>query len=142
MWCNPHYRVKTIYNQEGPFDMNFYPINMRTNYMKSEYAVVENQTPLFLWGAVSSEENAKQVSYRIVVSLGDECFWDSGEVLSENQSAEYAGKTLASGAKYQWTLTLKDNLGKTSLSGKGYFKTACFDEWQGQWVESPDEKEY
>ena len=62
--------------------MEFYPIELRTNYMKSEYAIVEDDNVLFSWGAVNSEENAYQTAFRIVVSAFGECIWDSGKVIS------------------------------------------------------------
>ena len=78
--------------------MEFYPIEMRTNYMKSEYAIAESATPVFSWGAHSSEDSAHQVSFRIVVSSGGECLWDSGIIESKEQTITYCGKNLKSGA--------------------------------------------
>ena len=72
--------------------MEFYPVELRTNYIKSEYAVCETAEPVFSWGVVNSIDKAYQKSFRIIVSSGEECFWDSGEMESESQIVKYAGK--------------------------------------------------
>ncbi len=122
--------------------MEFYPIEMRTDYMKSEYAVTEKKAPLFTWGAFSSEMGAFQKSYRIKVTSCGEELWDSGVVESSNQSAVYDGTPLKSGALHEWTLSLIDNFGNTSRTEKGFFKTACFDTWQGEWIEATASKNH
>ena len=38
--------------------MEFYPIEMRCDYMKSEYAITDRQNPVFTWGAVNQEKGA------------------------------------------------------------------------------------
>lgn len=116
--------------------MEFYPIEMRTNYMKSEYAVCEDTKPLFSWGAVNSLNNTYQTAFRVVVSSGEECLWDSGLVESDEQKVVYGGESLKSGAVHEWTLEITDNFGNVSKKGKGFFKTVCFDEWEGKWIES------
>lgn len=127
---------------ERKFKMEFYPIEMRTDYMKSEYAVADSTKPLFTWGAVNSYEGAYQTAFRIVVSAGDAILWDSGFVEKSEQSAVYGGEMLNSGAIHKWTLQIKDNYENVSRIGEGFFKTACFDEWQGKWIESTIEKEH
>ena len=122
--------------------MEFYPIGLRTNYMSSEYAVAENNEPVFSWGAVNSLDNAYQTAFRIVVSSCGECLWDSGIVRSQVQSVKYNGAALKSGAIHEWTLELTDNFGNVSLEARGFFKTVCFDGWSGKWIESSTEKEH
>lgn len=119
--------------------MEFYPIEMRTNYMKSEYAACENGKPIFTWGAVSPENGACQRAYHIVVVSGGKCYWDSGSVKSENQRAVYDGDALDEGALYEWTLELEDNFGNISRKGKSSFKTVFTDEWHGKWIECETE---
>lgn len=121
--------------------MEFYPIEMRCEYMKSEYAVTDKKNPVLTWGAVNSKKGAYQKSFNIVVMCGDECLWDSGMVESKEQSVIYGGENLKSGAIHKWILEICDNFGNVSKKGEGYFKTACFDKWQGQWIESAYEKE-
>lgn len=122
--------------------MEFYPIEMRTNYMKSEYAVSENHEPLFSWGAVSSVNGAYQTAFQIVISSGGEVLFDSGEVKTEEQSMRLKGISLKSGAVHEWSLKLTDNFGNVSSTQKGFFKTVCFDGWIGEWIESSYEKEH
>ena len=122
--------------------MEFYPIEMRTNYAKSTYAVVENQQPVFSWGAVNSLKNSYQTSFKITLLSGGKLLWDSGEIKSDKQSCKYGGCTLESGNLYEWTLELTDNFGNVSKKGTGSFKTACFEDWQGQWIESTIEEKY
>lgn len=120
--------------------MEFYPIEMRTNYMKSEYACCENDKPLFTWGAVNSENNAYQKSYHIIVMSGKKCLWDSGNIKSRKQRAVYAGDTLDEGVLYEWILELEDNFGNISQKGTGCFKTVFTNEWKGEWIEQTKEK--
>lgn len=121
--------------------MEFYPIELKTNYMKSEYAVAENKEPVFSWGAANSKKNAYQKSFHIVLSSGGDILWDSGEVISKEQAVKYDGNNLKAGAYHEWTLELTDNFDNTSSIKKGFFKTVFFDEWMGEWIESPLEKE-
>lgn len=120
--------------------MEFYPIEMRTDYMKSEYAITEKSAPIFTWGAVNSEKGAFQKAFRLAVYSCGECLWDSGKITSSEQSITYGGENLKSGALHEWTLELTDNYGNVSETGKGFFKTACMDKWQGEWIESAFEK--
>ena len=115
--------------------MEFYPIDMRCDYMKSEYAVTAKEKPLFSWGAFSSQEGAFQKAFRIEVCSQGECLWDSGVIESSEQSVVYGGKELKSGALYEWTLSLTDNYSNISQEGKGFFKTACLGTWKGEWIE-------
>ena len=121
--------------------MEFYPIELRTNYMKSDYAIVEDNNIIFSWGAINSEKNAYQTAFHIIVSSCEECVWDSGNIISKQQKAKYEGKPLKSGAMFEWTLKLTDNFGNISRTEKGYFKTICFEEWKGEWIKSSLEKE-
>ena len=116
----------------------FKPINLKVNYTKPEYAVSDNQKPVFSWGVFGKEQTA----YRITVSFADNILWDSGFVKSEQTSCEYSGLPLPSGAVVNWELQLFDKDGNVSKAAKSYFKTACFDKLYGKWIESPYEKDF
>ena len=122
--------------------MEFYPVGLRTNHMRAEYAVAENSEPVFSWGAVSSQSGAYQRSFRIRVSSCGEFLWDSGTVMSEDQSVRYGGLPLKPGAVHEWSLQLTDNYGNVSRIGKSFFKTVFFENWSGEWIEAPGEREH
>ena len=121
--------------------MIFYPTNMKVNYTKPEYAVADTQIPVFSWSAKHQIQGSKQIAYCIKVTFMDEVLWDSGFVDSNLQMAEYAGNPLPSGAKIEWKLQIKDENGNISKEVCSYFKTACYDELLGEWIESPYEND-
>ena len=62
---------------------------------------IDNPAPRFSWHPVSDYTLAPQQSYRVTVTLGGECVWDSGLVRSSRATAvEYEGETLISFAKF------------------------------------------
>ena len=115
----------------------FAPINLKVNYTCAEYAVADTQTPVFSWGVCERH----QAAYRITVISGGCELWDSGFVNGSGTIARYGGNPLPSGALAEWNLQLKDSEGNLSRTARSYFKTACFDELCGSWIESPYEKE-
>ena len=76
-----------------------------------------------------------QAGYRITVSCYDMLLWDSGYCDTNKMQAVYSGADLPSGAIIKWCLQLTDNVGDTTDFVESYFKTACFDELHGEWIE-------
>ena len=104
---------------------------------------VTDQTPYFSWKIDSARKNVLQDAYRIQVALGDEVFWDSGKVISAEQSfVEYQGKKLASRGCYIWKVTVWDNQGEEA-SAEECFETAFMDaaDWRARWAECPFRRE-
>ena len=111
-------------------------VHLKVNYTKPEYAVCDTQSPVFTWGIEDwSKEPCGQSGYRIVVSHHDAVLWDSGYCESCAMRAVYAGSALPSGALVHWKLQVTDCDGKVSRFTESYFKTACFEDFYGTWIE-------
>ena len=121
--------------------MNFKPQNLKVNFFDEKYAVDGLGCPIFNWSAIS-DDGVCQTEYRITVFDAENCFWDSGFVKSNELTATYAGEKLPSGSIINWSLQIKDNNGDLSSQAVSKFKTACYDEWQGKWIESPLERDF
>lgn len=112
------------------------PINLKVNYTKPEYASADTKYPVFTWGCEnSSGKKCVQAGYRITVFFYDALLWDSGYCDTNKMQAVYSGADLPSGAIIKWCLQLTDNVGDTTDFVESYFKTACFDELDGEWIE-------
>lgn len=96
-----------------------------------------DQNPEFSWMLQTVVPDTIQVSYRVVVTAGDDVVWDSGVVASRDQSfVSYAGEPLRSRTVYRWTVTVVDNHGSQASASAG-FETGLFvDDWRAEWVES------
>ena len=100
---------------------------------------IDNPAPRFSWHPIADRALAPQKSYRISVSLGDKCVWDSGLVDSSRSTAvEYEGEALVSFAKYSYTVlcTLTDG---SLYTGYGSFEMGILseDEWCGEFLCHP-----
>ena len=67
LWQSVLPQPRQDYYWKGCRKMEFYPIEMRCDYMKSEYAITDKYNPIFTWGAVNSEKGAYQKSFHIVL---------------------------------------------------------------------------
>lgn len=123
-------------------DITFVPTNLKVNYTKPEYAVADTQSPVFSWGAIHAANGSRQKAYRVVVIYENEILWDSGFVESSQLSCVYSGMNLPSGAVIGWSLELIDSNNNKSQKAESTFKTACFEDFEGQWISSESEKEH
>lgn len=121
--------------------MNFKPYNLKVNYTAYPYAITDIPFPVFSWAVDSEGENLFQQEYKITVSHMGKELWDSGFVKSDEQIALYTGEMLPSGAKIDYSITVRDNTGKTSKPSFSHFTTACFEKMQGKWIASPLEND-
>jgi alpha-L-rhamnosidase len=103
------------------------------------------EKPRFSWKFTSSRPDVAQTAYRIDVAAsaraldagGDELLWTSGRVESDaSLLVEYAGKSLESGKKYFWRVTIWTNHGETAQSDVQSWSTALFNDadWKAQWI--------
>jgi len=106
---------------------------------------IDNAKPTLSWQLSGPGRGIMQTRYRILVAStsalaaarkGD--LWDTGPVVSDSTSVTYAGKALASRARYYWTVqvTTKD---ASAWAPIAWFETAYLTagEWQGAWISGP-----
>ncbi len=105
---------------------------------------IDTEVPVFSWKLFSENRNRYQTGYQVIVlsgTLKDTC-WNSGTVHSDNNiRVNYSGKKLIPASSYKWQVRIIDNNGKWSKwSKENYFHTGLMSEqdWQAQWITSPD----
>lgn len=117
----------------------FEPYALRTDGQVDPQGVVA--APSFSWRLRSARRGARQVAYRVVVSVrlpggGSVRMWDSGRIESSlTTGLGYGGAPLSTSADYDWTLTVEDETGAVAESA-GRFATGIVhaDEWAAAWI--------
>lgn len=110
--------------------------DLKTCQMKHAFGI--DMVPDFSWKLQSEEKDVLQEQYRITVESETGTVWDSGTVMSRQQSfVEYGGPGLCSCTEYRWTVEVRDSHGNTAQ------ESACFEtafqsssEWTAKWVGS------
>jgi alpha-L-rhamnosidase len=105
-------------------------VQRMTCEMQENPLVVSLEKPRFGWQLVSEKPGDAQKAYRILVSSNSEALkngradrWDSGKIRSaQSQLVVYAGKPLATGQTYYWSVQVWDAKGKPAQTPS----TACF----------------
>lgn len=102
---------------------------------------IDNDQPCFSWKMQSNHIGASQSAYQIVVTNpAGETVWDSGKIESDLASLiPYEGDTLQPTTRYDWSVQVWDQDGKTA-SASAYFETTLTDgNWsEAKWIASPD----
>lgn len=115
-------------------------VNLKTNY-SSGIPATDSKKPMFSWEITEAAQSSFQIAYRVEVSRNEdfsEKLWDSGIVESGNTNAiEYGGKTLLSGKRYFWRVTVwGDSRGESAVSETASWQTGLR-EWNAEWI-TPD----
>ncbi|MHB1485123.1 MAG: family 78 glycoside hydrolase catalytic domain [Saccharofermentanales bacterium] len=114
--------------------MWFKPVKLMTD-RGSKMPVVDNNAPLFSWGAVHEGKDRYQKKCRVKVYDGEGEIWDSRWVDHKNQEIRYAGKPFDSGKRYKWSVELSDNEDVISQTAVGGFVTALMEPWKAGWID-------
>lgn len=139
-------------HEEEKMECSLFPIGAAENDLSQRRALLvthlrtlhrENpvgidETPEFSWMLSSEEKNVTQQAYRIVVRAETKTIWDSGFVVSPEQSfIPYRGAELQGKTRYSWHVTVWDQTGNTA-SGSGIFETGILtpDEWKARWIKN------
>lgn len=115
--------------------------DLKTMHMETP---VVDRIPEFSWKIKSSRQNVLQDAYQVIVKKNKEIVWNSGKVLSREQSfIEYKGEKFISGARYDWSVTVWDNYGRKAVA-ESYFETGIMNEgdWAAKWIEYPLERKH
>ena len=95
---------------------------------------VDTAAPLFSWIAESDLNDTFQTSARVCVRTDGETVWDSGEISCFGyEPVRYAGKPLSPKTRYEITVFIKDNHGR-SAGGSSLFETGLMREFVGAWI--------
>jgi alpha-L-rhamnosidase len=97
--------------------------------------------PRFSWQLQTDQQNISQSAYELQVfdaAKPQQPLWNSGKINSQQSVyIAYAGPALQSGKKYQWTVQVWDNKGRTAKSGSAFFQMAFLhpSDWKAKWIE-------
>ncbi|MCY2959263.1 MAG: family 78 glycoside hydrolase catalytic domain [Planctomycetota bacterium] len=113
--------------------------------LRSEPLDIDDANPRFSWEVDDSRRGAAQSAYQVLVATsvvtlrdGKGDMWDSQKVLApDTVGVEYAGRPLAAGRTYSWSVRTWDAIGKPS----GWSSPASFtaaprgaDAWHASWI--------
>ena len=121
--------------------MYFYVDDLYVDYAKKSPIITDNATPVFCWSAVHEQDGQGQSAYEITVKNGNEVMWQSGEVQSSLQRAEYAGSPLQSEVNYTVSVCITDLNGNKSEVKEQIFTYLARRNFKAKWIKGADEKE-
>ena len=121
--------------------MYFYVDDLYVDYEKKSPIITDNATPVFCWSAVHEQDGQGQSAYEITVKNGNEVMWQSGEVQSSLQRAEYAGSPLQSEVNYTVSVCITDLNGNKSEVKEQIFTYLARRNFKAKWIKSAVEKE-
>jgi alpha-L-rhamnosidase len=108
---------------------------------------IDDATPRLSWRLTSERRAVAQSAYQVLVAStperlqpGQADVWDSGKVTSANPWAQFAGRSLMSQTRYDWTVRVWDEQGTaTAWSPAQWFETGLMNpsEWSAQWITRP-----
>ena len=127
-----------------PIEAHIEPGILRCEYLVNPLGI-DTKTPEFSWTLISSQRNANQSAYEIIVSDNIRDIraergntWSTGKVNSAaNLQVRYDGKALKPFTRYFWRLRVTDSTGyQSSWSAVNWFETAMLEQgdWQGEWI--------
>ena len=104
----------------------------------------DHPSPLLSWTVVHRERGAYQKAFQVVFGRDHEIaepIWDSGVVVSTNNSVRYGGPPLQSGKLYFWIVRWWDHKERVAQSLEvGHFMTGVMDlaDWSvAKWITAP-----
>lgn len=112
---------------------------------------IDAPAPRLSWEIRSNQQDIRQQTVNILVSAdslavsrGEGTSWNSGEIKTDLNQIDYAGKTLQPFTPYFWKITIKDQNNRTYTSDISKFETGMMDaaNWQGSWIDDNQDKEF
>lgn len=121
-----------------------------TTEMRKNPEGIPDLKPRFSWKYTVDKQDVMQTAYQIQVATtekelksGSTLLWNSGRVESEQSLlVEYAGKSLESGKKYYWQVTVWTNTGDKATSDIQHWSMALLNnsDWKAKWIGLNDEE--
>lgn len=100
-----------------------------------------SQTPVISWAA-SSDIGGVQSGYSLTILQGGETLWETGWVENERgQSVVYGGKPFKRGSDIIVLLAVRSDAGEESEVLTCSFRYIGIDDWNADWVASPEDSE-
>ena len=113
-------------------------VSLKTDFSTGAPVWTISEKPVLSWKIAASRDGVFQKSYRITArNERSETVWDSGEVETSCQSAEWNGPALKSGERIRWQVEITDEQGNRSEpGGEGVFEIPLRDnrEWKADWI--------
>ena len=113
-------------------------VSLKTDFNAGTPVWTISEKPVLSWKIAAGRDGVFQKSYRITAwNERNEPVWDSGEVESSCQSAEWNGPALKSGERIRWRVEITDEQGNRSEpGGEGVFEIPLRDnrEWKADWI--------
>ena len=115
--------------------------NLRCEYLKDPLGI-EATRPRLSWIITSDQRGQRQTAYQVLVASSEALlkrgkgdWWDSGKVESDQSAnAEYAGRPLVSGTRYEWKVRVWNAEGKRSDWSRPAFFSTGLREWSARWI--------
>lgn len=115
--------------------------HQRVNSLSKPWGISPDEAPVLSWITTSTEKNAVQTAYEVIVTKDGRRVWSSGKVASDaSTGVKYEG-ALEPDARYQWSVRVWDNHGNVSKRATSSWHTGMRNaDWQAKWigVESTD----
>ena len=92
---------------------------------------------VFAWG-VENARGAKQDAYQLVLTCDGQTVYDSGWVQTNAQECAVSGLNVPSGARVDTALTVRDDTGAVSETGRESFYPVGV-EWTAKWMTAPED---
>lgn len=92
-----------------------------------------NTTPVFSWNCMGGE---KQTAYRIAATCRGDIVWDSGKVHSDSMRVAYAGRSLVSRQRVEWSVTLWGGADMPGAEAAAFFELGLLQptDWRATWI--------
>ena len=113
-------------------------VSLKTDFNRGTPVWTISEKPIFSWKIAAGRDGVFQKSYRITAwNDRAEMIWDSGNIESSYQLAEWNGPALESGEQVFWQVEITDETGTRSMPGeKGTFEIALRHnrQWEADWI--------
>lgn len=111
-------------------------IRLKTDYRYDPLGI-DDLTPRFTWNC---EGGVKQTAYRLVAEENGNILFDSGKVETDAMHCTYAGETLRSRQRVNWSVRIWDENGNDEVSETAWFEMGLLDshDWQAKWIAGVD----
>lgn len=113
-----------------------------TEHLKNPVGI-DTPVPRLSWALVSTERGQKQTAYEIVAAIDGAPVWDSGKVVSDQQShVPFGGPRLGSGERVTWKVRIWNVRGEPSAySAEAFFEMGLLapNDWKGKWIAATEQ---